>query len=166
MKIIKICFFIALMGLLTSADVHKFYVGIHQINYAKDKKMLQVTSRIFVDDLEDVLKLKHKRTFLIGDNNATAEELALMQKYLTDNFTIKVNGKIMPLNYLSSELEANVLICYFNIRDISKITSLEIKNKILFDYVTEQQNIVQTNVNGKKNSFLMTVDEPVGKLSF
>jgi len=167
MKRIKnVCALVVMMGLFVSADAHKFYVGIHQVNYSKEKKMLQITSRIFVDDLEEALKLKHKREFMIGDNNATADELALMKKYLTDNFSIKVNGKLSPLNYLSSELEANVLICYFNIRDISKITSLEINNKILFDYVTEQQNIIQTNINGNKNSFLLTVDEPFAKVVF
>lgn len=151
---------------LTAASVHKFYVGIHQINYASDKKMLQITSRIFVDDLNDVLQQKYKKKFSIGEASETPEQIALMQKYLAEHFIIKVDGKEKPIQYLSNEIESNVIICYFNVRDISKIKTLYVANKILFDFVTEQQNIIQTTVNGQKKSLLLTADNAFGTLSY
>lgn len=155
-----------LFCLLTAAAAHKFYVGIHQINYAGEKKMLQITSRIFLDDLNNALEKKHKRKFTIGEKTETPEQVALMQKYLIENFDIQVNGKSRPLNYLSNEIESNVIICYFNIREVSKVKTLRISNKILFDLVTEQQNIIQTTVNGQKKSLLLTYDEAAGELTF
>ena len=152
--------------LLSSFAAHKFYVGIHQINYANDKKMIQITSRIFVDDLNDVLQKKHGGKFTIGEKSETPEELSQMEKYLTSHFSIKVDGKQKPLNFLSHDIESNVIICYFNIRDIPKFKTLHVSNKILFDFVTEQQNIIQTSVNGQKKSLLLTIDNPQGELQF
>ena len=149
-----------------AADVHKFYVGIYQVDYAKEKKMLQITSRIFVDDLNDALEQRYKRKFTIGEKSETPEQIAFMQKYLTENFTIRINGKTKPLNYLSKEIENTVLICYFNIREVPKISNLQISNKILIDFVTEQQNIIQTNVNGQKKSLLLTSEQTSGEIKY
>lgn len=151
---------------LTSMASHKFYVGIHQINYASEKKMLQVTSRIFADDLNDALEKKHNKKFYLGTEKETPEEISLMESYLISNFSIQVNGKARPLNFLSKEIEGNVIVCYFNIREVSKINSLEIRNRILFDFLPEQQNMIQTTVYGNKNSLLLTFDKPSGMLKY
>jgi len=156
----------AFVSLLSSFTAHKFYVGIHQINYSSEKKMLQVTSRIFVDDLNDVLQKKHGGKFTIGEKTQTPEQIAQMEKYLTSHFAIKIDGKPKQLHYLSYDLESNVIICYFNIRDVSKFKTLYVSNTILFDFVTEQQNIIQTSVNGQKKSLLLTIDNPHGELQF
>ena len=52
---------------LTSFAAHKFYIAIFQINYATEKKMLQITSRIFIDDLNKVLEKKFHTKTNIGD---------------------------------------------------------------------------------------------------
>ena len=141
---------------VVSFGIHKFYVSIYQINYVPEKKMLQITSRIFIDDLNAVLYKKYnKRTFL-GEPNESPDDIILMKKYVSDNLFIKVNGQQKPLNYLSNELEGNVIICYFNIKEISKIKTLEVKNTALLELNSEQQNIMQSTIYGEKQSLLLT----------
>ena len=153
-------FFLTLM----SFGVHKFYVSIYQINYASEKKMLQITSRIFNDDLNAVLYKKYNKKTFIGESNETPEDVVLMKKYILEHFSIKVNGQQKAINYLSKELEGNVVICYYNIREISKIKTLEIQNTALLDLNSEQQNIIQTRFNGKKQSLLLVNDNVKGML--
>jgi hypothetical protein len=69
---------LASLGFMASA--HKFYVAIFQVNYAAEKKMLQVTTRIFVDDLENALEKKYNREFSLDPSSQTAEELVLNAK--------------------------------------------------------------------------------------
>jgi hypothetical protein len=118
---------------LSSFGVHKFYVSIYQINYSSDKKMLQITSRLFVDDVNAVLYKKFGKKTFLGEKNESQEDVNLMKKYILDNFSLKVNGQLKPINYLSKEMEGNVIICYYNIKDISKIKSLEVKNSALIE---------------------------------
>jgi hypothetical protein len=159
--------FLASLLLLTAAfSAHKFYVAIHQINYNKEKKSIEITSRIFVDDLNNALEKKYGRVTNLGDKSQSVQDLDLLTKYLSEQLHIKVNGKVKPFVLVTSELENNVYICYLKCKDVARINTLEIQNKILVDFVTEQQNIIQTKINGRKDSLLLTIDEPQGKLTF
>ena len=147
----------ALLFLTTSAfTLHKFYMAVYQINYAPEKKMLQITSRIFIDDLNKTLEKKYNKKFNLGDENDSAEESVLVKEYLASHFSIKVNNQSKPMNFLSKELDDDVLVCYWNIKGISKINSLEIYNTVLTDWLPDQKNLVHVTVLGVKNSFLFT----------
>lgn len=150
--------------MLTSMTTHKFYVGIYQINHDAKKKMIQVTARIFVDDINDALEKKfHKKTY-IGEKNESTEDENLLKKYLSEKFLLKVNGEKKLLTFLSKEMENNVLICYLNIREISKIKTLEVENSIITEIYDEQQNIIQANFNGEKKNLLLTSETIKGML--
>lgn len=139
---------------LSSFGVHKFYVSIYQINFVPEKKRIEITSRIFMDDLNFVLEKNFKKRANIGEPSENEEDVKMLKKYLEDNFSIKVNGKVKPIQFLSKEIDNNVVVCYFRINEISKITSIEIENKVLLDLNSDQQNIIQTNINGKKKSLM------------
>ncbi|MCW2120258.1 DUF6702 family protein [Flavobacterium sp. 7A] len=141
---------------LTGFSIHKFYMGIYQINYASEKKMLQITTRVFVDDLNKALEKKYKKTTHLGTTKETTEDVVMMQKYLSEKFRIKVNGVFKDINYLSKEMESDVLICYFNSKDINRLKSIEVYNAVLTDWDPEQQNITHYTGFGPKQSFLFT----------
>ncbi len=163
-KAISISFLILLLVGVSAFAVHKFYVSIYQINYAQEKKMLQITSRIFADDMNDILKKKLNKTTHIGEPNESPDDILLMKKYILDHLIIKINGQQKAIEYLSKEMEGNVVISYFRIKDISKIKTFEIQNTTLFDLNEEQQNIIQTNIYGKKESLLLTSSNVKGLL--
>jgi len=163
-KTLKISFLLLLFVGLTAMGLHKFYVAIFQIDYVPQKKMVQITTRIFVDDLNDALKKKYQTTTFIGLEKETPEDITLMKKYFIDKFKLTINGQPKTITYLSNELENNVIICYFNIKEVSKLSTIEIENTILTELHSEQQNIIQFNDNGKKQSILLTNETTKGML--
>ncbi|MCP2029906.1 hypothetical protein L1276_005101 [Flavobacterium sp. HSC-32F16] len=142
---------------LSAFAFHKFYVGVFQVEYAAEKKMIQITSRIFIDDLNNAMEKKyHKKTF-VGTEKETQADLDLFKKYLAENFTIKINGQTKPITFLSKETEAgDVLVCYSKIKDVDKFKTIEISNTILVDWNGEQQNITHISAFGTKRSVLFT----------
>jgi hypothetical protein len=163
-KFVKITVIFLLFFSLTAMSVHKFYVSIYQINYVPQKKMIQITSRIFIDDMNNALEKKyHKKTF-VGTDRETADDVVLMKKYLAEKFVLKLNGSAKPMNFLSKEVEANVIVSYFSIKEVSKINSLSIENSALLEVNEEQQNIIQANISGEKESLLLTSDNFRGVL--
>lgn len=142
---------------LSSFTFHKFYMGVFQVNYAAEKKMIQITSRIFIDDLNNGMEKKyHKKTFA-GTGKETPEDVDLLKKYLAENFKIKINGQAKPITFLSKEVEAgDVLVIYSRIKDIDKFKTIEISNTILVDWNAEQQNITHITAFGSKKSVLFT----------
>jgi len=165
-KTILYLFFGVFFLSLTSFGFHKFYVAVYQINYAPEKEMLQITSRIFADDLNKALEKKYNKKLYLGTDKESPEDVVLLKKYLSEHFTIKVNGQSRPANFLSKELEGDVLICYSSIKDIPKLKSLEVYNAILVDWDSEQQNIAHFTVLGTKQSFLFTASSTKRMLKF
>ncbi|WP_298221232.1 DUF6702 family protein [Flavobacterium sp.] len=149
---------------LSSFGVHKFYISIYQIHFVPQKKRIEITTRIFIDDLNKALLTKYAKTTHVGEAEETPEDVALMNQYLAEHFTIKVNGNKKPFIFMSKELENNVVIGYYKVNDIAKIISLDIKNTSLMEVFSEQQNIIQTNFNGKKQSLLLTNENTAGVL--
>jgi hypothetical protein len=163
-KFLKYAMFLLIFVSLSSMAVHKFYTSIYQINYVPQKKMIQITSRIFIDDLNEAIGKRYKTKCNIGTETETPQDEDAMQKYLSEKFILKVNGVSKPISFRSKEIEANVLICYFRITDIPKITKLEIENSALIESFPEQQNIIQANITGEKQSLLLTSENFKGML--
>jgi len=142
---------------LSSFAFHKFYMGVYQVNYVPEKKMIQITSRIFIDDLNNGMEKKYHKKTSVGTEKETPEDLDLLKKYLAENFTIKINGQSKAITFLSKEVEAgDVLVCYSRIKDIDKFKTIEISNTILVDWNPEQQNITHVTAFGIKKSVLFT----------
>ncbi|WP_313808452.1 DUF6702 family protein [Flavobacterium sp.] len=157
---------ILLFVVLCSFAVHKFYVAIYQVNYEPKKKELQITTRIFIDDLEKALETRfHKKIYL-----ATSKEIPqtddLIKSYLSEKFRISVNSSSKSLKFLGKETEDNVLICYLTTPVLEKINTISIHNSVLTETYDEQQNIVHFKVNGNKKTVLMTDSEPDGQVEF
>jgi len=143
---------------------HKFYTAIYQINFVPEKKMVQVTSRIFADDLNEALEFNYHKKTQLGSANETPEDIALLKKYLSEKFTIKINGKSQPMLFLSKELEDNILVCYLKCTGVEKVNSLEVKNTIITEVHSEQQNVIQAKFNNKKSSLLFDSETFKGML--
>ena len=115
----------------------------------------------------NTLKLKSSEIGLFLDyceNDPKAKTL-LKEK---DEFMLIdfVNGQLKPIHFLSKEMEGDVLICYFNIKEIHKINTLEIYNAVITEGNTEQQNIMHFNVIGVKNTLLFTESTSKGLLKY
>ena len=63
-------------------------------------------------------------------------------------------------------MEGDVLICYFSIKDINKVSGLEIYNAIITEGNSEQQNIMHFNVLGVKNTLLFSESSSKGMLKY
>lgn len=160
----KVAVFLMLFLGLTSMTVHRFYVAIYQIDFVPKKKRLEITTRIFMDDLNDAVSKAYKKSTNIGTEKEKPEDITLLKKYLNDNFKLTVNGKSKAYTYLSREVESNVVICYLSVKEVAKVSSLQVDNSILTEVYSEQQNIIQFNNNGKKQNLLLSSSITKGML--
>lgn len=144
------------MVLCSSFVWHKFYVSVTQVDYVPSKKRIEITSRIFIDDLEKALTKKHKRKLNITSSNELPEAEEWIKSYLNEKIKISINNKPQKIEYLTKDVEGDVIIIYTKIANSKKINTFEIYNSLLTETFQDQQNIVHTNINGNKKSFLLT----------
>ena len=74
-RLLNISFLTVLFFGLTAISAHRFYSAIYQINFVPKKKMIQITTRIFADDLNEALKKQYSKRTFIGSEKETPEDI-------------------------------------------------------------------------------------------
>jgi len=165
-RIVQILILFIIVSGLTSAAAHKFYVGVFQMEYVPAKKQVQLTSRLFIDDVEKTLNAKYGKKFYFSSKHELPEAEEYLKKYLAEKMKVSINGKVQPVKFLAREMEDDVLICYFTIPSPNDVKSVKVTNSILMESFSEQQNIIHVNKNGNRKSLLLTNDKKEGILEF
>jgi hypothetical protein len=164
MKLAKKIIPFFLFFVLTSMTIHKFYIAIHQVNFAPKNKRIEITSRLFIDDINDALEKKYATKTYLGSDQQSVQDVELLKKYFSEKFIINVNGLKKPMNFITLEKEDNVIVCYLTVKDISKITSIEVENSMITEIHSDQQNIIQLKINDLKKNLLLTDENIKGML--
>jgi len=141
--------------LLFSFSSHKFYVSVNQVDFNQSKKRLEITNRIFIDDLNASLNSVATEKFEIENMTLNSKSFEVLKSYINKNLIFKINKKQKELNIKTFEIEGDVFVIYSVINDVSGIKSLEIENSLLFDLIPSQQHIVHFNINETKSSKLL-----------
>lgn len=162
MKLFKLFIVLSVFVGVSSFGVHKFYTSISKIEFVPKKKSVQITSRIFIDDITEAMEKKYHKKIFLASEKETSGDVELLKKYLSEKFSIKINRQPKTLVFVTKELEDNILICYLKINDVAKIQSMEVENTIIMEVHNEQQNKIQTIIDGKKNDLLLTSDNTKG----
>lgn len=135
--------------------MHDFHVSVCEIQFDEKSRALEVTHRIFLDDLEETLKNwsgDRKIDVLAPSDSLKFQEM--LGKYIMGNFSISTNGKKSGLRYLGSEIEDDVMYCYIEVTGVKKLKSLGVENTILMEQFDDQVNLVHILRKGEKTKSL------------
>ena len=166
MKTFKFVLLILLLPLLAYSTAHKFYVSVTQVEYIKEKQTVQIISRIFIDDFEELIRQRYDEGITLDTSKEEIQIDFYIEKYLKEKIKIKINDSIKNLVFIGKEYEDDIIYCYLEIENVTAIKSFEITNQILFDLFDEQQNIVKTKINSKNKSFILISQNDMGVLNF
>lgn len=166
MKTLKILVVIILAPLILSVSAHKFYVSVTEVAYVKEKKSVQIISRIFIDDLENTLRKRYGKRLTFSPKNEAEDVSVYLERYLKDKIAIKINGKSAPFKFIGKEYDNDILFCYLEVVDVDQVKTFEISNTLLFDSFDDQQNIVKLHINGDKKSFILIDRNDKAMLNF
>jgi hypothetical protein len=155
---------VAVMVFCGSMLPHKFYVSLTEIRFNGESSRLEVSMRIFPDDMDQVLlERSGTETFLATKMEPPGAD-SILQAYLVLHFTLESDGIPVSLRYLGKEPEADALWCYFESEPIAPPLSLTVHNGILMDKFEDQVNIVQVYWGEWNKGLLCTSHSPGGEL--
>lgn len=163
----KKSFLILLLPLFAFTTMHKFYVSVTNVGYSEKDDALQITSRVFIDDMDAVLKERYD----IEAHLATDEESDLsreyLEKYLRTKFVVEINGETKNYNYIGKKYDNDVVIFYLEVPELNfpEVKAIQIQNEMLTDMFDEQQNIVHFKIEGKKKSYVLMKENTKGVLN-
>ncbi|MDO5979917.1 DUF6702 family protein [Flavivirga spongiicola] len=166
MKFIKPFLFFIIIPLLAFTSLHKYYISVTQINFIEEKQSVQITTRIFIDDFESLLRERYDESITLAGKDEPKITDVYIERYLKEKLKIKINDKDANLIFIGKEYDIDIMKCYLEIEGVSSIESIEIKNKVLFDLYEDQQNIVKTKINSKQKSFILISQNDKAVLNF
>lgn len=166
MKFFKIFFIVFILSLSSFLSVHKFYVSITQIEYVKEKESIQFITQIFIEDLEKLLQNRHDKNIILNKLKTEKNIDLYIEDYISKKIQVKVNNKQVTFNFIGKEYKDDLVLCYLEITNISFIRDFEIKNTLFFEIFREQQNVIKTNINSRKHSFVLTEQNYEADINF
>jgi len=146
---------------------HPFHISVCDIEHNPDTKSLEISQRIFMDDLEIGLKNFHKIEYVDAFKPEDPAELdRLINEYLQSNIEFIIDGVKTPFTFLGSEMEGDARWCYFEAKNVASVKSVQITNTVLIKSYEDQENIVHFKANDKLKSYRLNKDEKQTTLSW
>lgn len=146
--------------------LHAFHVSVCEIEFDESKKQLEITHRIFLDDLEiGLADWSEEQVDVLNPENPKHLD-QMIGKYLTEKTTYVINGKSVRATYLGSEKEESVMYCYQVVTNLKKVKSLKVTNTLLMEIYDDQTNIVHLENGDQMKSLKLSDSETWGEVNF
>jgi len=153
-------------GLLMVFALHPFHVSVCEIEHNSEAQSLQITHRIFLDDLEQAINDANKSYFDLYEPQNPQLVDKLIKEYIEEHFQLTVDGQVVTGNYLGHEADLEAAWCYVEVRNVSTLSKVTILNTILFETFSDQANIIHVTFNGVTHSTQLAGEKKSDTLTF
>jgi hypothetical protein len=142
-------FILALILNLGSWGDHDIHVSVCDIIEKTEHSQLEVSVRIFYDDLLNAVGLQVGEE--LPEDYTGSDDL--IEKFISKHLSISINGDQVPMVYLESVSYPPAVWTTFKIELSAPISEIEVNNSILIDLFDDQVNMVNLKYKGKKKVY-------------
>lgn len=143
--------------------IHKYYVSTTLIDFDLNSQTLEITLKVFYDDLEKDLGLDSAVVDYEKDYNYLNK---IFKKYLSENFIIEIENQRIILKYLGYEKKRDQINFYMNLDNDLKNKSINIQNSVLFNSFPDQKNIILFRSGIFRKSLIQDMYNPKDSFNF
>ncbi len=152
--------------LIISSLFHPIHISLCEINYNAATRQIEITHKIFIDDLQDALERHYKvRTYLATSKEHPDAE-KFIEQYLQMQFQCKINGQPMRWRYLGREYEVDACWIYLEAEQALPVQSVEVRNAVLLELFDDQVNFVHIKTSSNRKSLRLSGDNDKGTVAF
>lgn len=151
-----------LIGLLPL--LHPFYVSVTEVRHNEKNKTLEISCRVFFDDLEAALENTYEVKIDILKPTDRDQVNRLIDDYLRKHLQLSVDGKPLTLQYVGYEIDEDAAWCYFEAPEVPHVKRIDIRNDVLFAEHRTQTNMIHVLAGGTRKS--TKLDNPQRSFSF
>jgi hypothetical protein len=130
-----ICYF---FWLLPNGGLHDIHLSNTLIHYKSDESAIQLTVKIFADDLEMAIKSQYGKEIKLFSGTELHETDSLLHLYI--NVAGNSLGNVFVGKELSEDLSS--VWCYLEYTNVKDLQSFTNKNSILTEFFDDQRNMV------------------------
>lgn len=151
----------ALSGTLPA---HKFYVSLTEIHCRAERGTIEVSMRLFPDDLDRAIRAITGITPHIATEMEHDSADAWIAAYLESSFHLTFKGIETRFDYLGKQPEADAIWCFLEAELPDQFGQVTIENRVLTEMFEDQKNIVQFYSNDFNKGVLLSRYHPIKTL--
>lgn len=132
---------------------HPIYVSVSEIEYIPSSQRVEVSCKMFTDDLEQVLR-EQKPTVkfdLLNESKHNSMK-PFVAAYVQAHFQLKGGNQPIALRFLDYEQDEEGIVCYLESDRVAPFTELHITNSLLYERSPQQMGIMHILKEGKRQS--------------
>lgn len=125
---------------------HPIYVSVAEVEYKPQKHSLEISLKLFADDLEHALSKTKGETIELATTKEHPKATEYLLEYIRNHFNLSVNQTKINYEYIGREVDDKDIFAiwiYLKADNIpSDAATLSIKNDILISFFRTQNNII------------------------
>ena len=156
-KLLKVCTLLISVAFFlgNSERAHKFYMSIIDMEYNEASKSLQISMKLFADDLEFVLEKEQNVKVFLGTEKEHEKTDDFIKSYLNTHFFIEQSKGSLPLTYVGKEVDKDYAWIYIEVKNFKVKDETLLTNSMLIDYFKDQTNKINYKKGDEVNSFTL-----------
>jgi hypothetical protein len=141
-------------------------MSLTEVHVNTAKHTLDVSSKMFADDLEAELEKTTGKKLEIDKSVGDKAAEKLIADYLVKNFKINVGGKLQTLSFVGFEMENESVWCYLEVTNFKGKGTLSIYNSLLYESFPDQSNLMNVTWNDVSKSARLNNPEKMAEFTF
>ncbi len=146
--------------------MHKYYVGLSEVNINSEKHSLNVSTKLFMDDFEMELEKVYNKKVDLSVSEKNKEVETMLSSYLDKNFKINVGGKLLKFKFVGYEVENDAVWCYSEVANFKGKGTVSILNTLLYESFPEQANLMNVSWDGVSKSVKLGNPDKLAEFKF
>lgn len=143
------------------APAHKFYVSNTIAQYNPVTKSLEITAKVFTDDLEFALeKAFGEREKIEMGVLSDPNQKDKCHRYFAQHFAFKANGMPMQFMFVGVETDLDLSYVYIEFPNFQPFNALDIRNDMFLELFEEQVNILHLKMAGWNQTLSFDILRP------
>ncbi len=146
--------------------LHPFHISVTEINHNEANESLEISIKMFSDDLEDALNKRFGKRLNLGLEDQHPDTEVYLALYLADELGLSQGGQDLTVDYVATESNIETTWCYLEVSGVQSLNQLSIRNEIMFESFDDQKNMVHVRAKGETHSLLLDRRSRLGQLTF
>ncbi|MCA0238968.1 MAG: hypothetical protein LCH81_21525 [Bacteroidetes bacterium] len=161
MKHYALLFLLFVLG-SSSKTAHPYYISVTEIRSDTQQQTFNVSCRMFTDDLQNALYQLYR--YQADLEKTDSKHDPWLQKYIGEHLQISIGGKPVAFRFVGYEIEEEATWCYLEATSFPGEGPADIRNRLLYDFLPEQTNMIHFYRNGQRSSYKLVNPDASAKL--
>ena len=146
---LTLCFFSAFLN----AEAHPYHVSIAEIKYNAKAQSLEISLKLYTDDLEKTLSALAGKPVEITSDAAVQK---LLETYFKKTFQVELpQNQIAAMRFFGFEKQDDAHWFYLDIPvKASQLSVARLRNQVLVETFPDQTNLTNLEINGRKRTLI------------